>query len=76
MCIRDRACLDYAFSVLHAPRIIADIRPENTASRRVAAHLGMQEEGIFDKFYYGKHMPHIIYAAYAPDSHDAKDMVF
>lgn len=57
-----QACLNYAFSVLHAPRVIADIRPENTASRRVAARLGMQEEGVFDKFYYGKHMPHIIYA--------------
>ena len=71
-----QACLNYAFSVLHAPRVIADIRPENTASRRVAARLGMQEEGVFDKFYYGKHMPHIIYAAYPPDSHDAKDTAF
>lgn len=71
-----QACLDYAFSVLHAPRVIADIRPENTASRRVAARLGMQEEGVFDKFYYGKHMPHIIYAAYPPDSHDAAQAAF
>ena len=71
-----QACLNYAFSVLHAPRVIADIRPENTASRRVAARLGMQEEGVFDKFYYGMHMPHIIYAAYPPDSHDAKDTAF
>ena len=61
-----KACLSYAFSKLHAHRVIADIRPENAASRRVAERLGMKAEGVFDKFYYGKHMPHIIYAAYPP----------
>lgn len=58
------ACLVHAFRVLKATRVIADIRPENIASRNVAKRLGMKEEGVFDKFYYGKHMPHIIYAAY------------
>ena len=61
-----KACLSYAFSKLHAHRVIAYIRPENAASRRVAERLGMKAEGVFDKFYYGKHMPHIIYAAYPP----------
>lgn len=36
------ACRDYAREVLQAPRLVALIHPENTASRRVAEKIGMQ----------------------------------
>lgn len=61
-----RASLDYAFRELGVQKVIAEIRPENTASRRVAERLGMKEEGRFVKQYRGKAMPHLIYAAYHP----------
>ena len=57
-----RACMEYAFTALHAPRVVAVIRPENVASRRVARSLGMCEAGSFVKHYRGVDMPHLIYA--------------
>jgi ribosomal-protein-alanine N-acetyltransferase len=39
------ACRDYAFSKLNKPRVIALIRPENTASQGVARNLGMEVVG-------------------------------
>jgi RimJ/RimL family protein N-acetyltransferase len=39
-----RAVLTYAFAELHLPRIMSMIRPENTASIRVAEKLGEQLE--------------------------------
>ena len=57
-----KACMDYAFSVLGAERVICDIRPSNTASIRVAERLGMRQEGEFVKHYNGKDMLHRIYA--------------
>ena len=39
----------------------ADIRPENLASIRVAQALGMEPEGLFDKWYRGRPLPHRIY---------------
>lgn len=59
-----RACIRYAFQTLHAERVIAEIRPDNLASRQVAERLGMQVEGEFIKHYQGKAMPHLIYALY------------
>lgn len=56
------ACQQYAFEELHAEQVIAQIRPENTASRRVAERLGMTVTGQFVKTYRGKDMPHLIYA--------------
>jgi RimJ/RimL family protein N-acetyltransferase len=35
-----RAAIDYAFNVLHADEVISLIRPENTASIKVAERLG------------------------------------
>lgn len=55
------ACVDYAFDQLNACEVIAEIRPENSASRRVAERLGMTERENFVKIYKGKEMPHIIY---------------
>lgn len=39
-----RACIDYAFEQLSHPRVISMIRPENTASRRVAEKNGLRYE--------------------------------
>ena len=45
-----------------ARRVIAEIRPENRRSRRVAERLGMQVTGEFVKRYHGKDMLHLIYS--------------
>ena len=55
------ACVDYAFDQLDADEVIAEIRPENSASRRVAERLGMTARESFVKIYKGKEMPHLIY---------------
>ncbi|WP_278550565.1 GNAT family N-acetyltransferase [Cloacibacillus evryensis] len=57
-----RASLACAFERLGAERVIAVIRPENSASRGVAKRLGMEIEGRFIRHYRGKEMPHLIYA--------------
>ncbi len=54
--------LDYAFGILGAARVIADIRPENTPSRQVAARLGMAVIGQHIKYVNGKEMLHLVYA--------------
>lgn len=56
------ACIKYIFSHFDAKRVIADIRPSNFASRRVAEKLGMKEVGQCIKYYRGKAMPHLIYS--------------
>lgn len=56
-----QACLDYAFNTLGVQEVIAEIRPENKKSRRVAERLGMKACGSFVKTYKGKEMPHMIY---------------
>lgn len=57
-----RGWLEYAFSVLGAKRIIAEIRPENTGSRRVVERLDMGVTGEYLKHYNGQAMPHLIYS--------------
>lgn len=61
-----RACVDYAFRQLAANRVIADIRPENHPSRRVAERLGMRVIGEYVKQVYGKPMLHLIYEKSTP----------
>lgn len=61
------AFLEYAFSVLKAAAVIADIRPENAASRHVAERLGMQVVGRHVKHHNGEKMPHLIYSVSAGD---------
>lgn len=56
-----RACIDHAFQVLGETRVIADIRPENTASVTVALRLGMVKTGSFVKHYNGIDMVHDVY---------------
>jgi RimJ/RimL family protein N-acetyltransferase len=56
------ACIDYAFNVLHLSEITAQIRPENTASRKVAERLGMSVNKQFVRRYKNKDMLHFLYA--------------
>ena len=44
-----RGCLEHAFRQRKAGRVIADIRPENASSLRVAARLGMIRAGRYEK---------------------------
>ena len=60
------ACVNYAFDSLSADEVIAEIRPENKKSRRVAERLGMAISGSFVKTYKGKEMPHLIYILKKP----------
>jgi len=59
-----RKCIDYAFNHINTDKIIAQIRPENISSRKVAEKLGMKIEGEYIKHYLGKDMPHLIYSLY------------
>ncbi|HEU5327768.1 MAG TPA: GNAT family N-acetyltransferase [Thermomicrobiales bacterium] len=61
------ACLDYAFTTLGQPRVIAPIRPENTPSRAVAARLGLREGPA--TFYAG--FTHLIFAITQAEQHSA-----
>ena len=55
------ACKTYAFDRLHPPLLTAQISPGNSASRKVAAKLGMSELEQINRVYRGKTMPHILY---------------
>ena len=69
------ACRDYAFSILHAPDLYAQIRPENLPSCKVAERIGMSVAGQFVKTYRGKQMPHLIYRCPAPHAPEADSSV-
>jgi RimJ/RimL family protein N-acetyltransferase len=53
-----RALIEYAFTELRVPRVVAQVEPANTASRHVLAKLGMVERG--ERTAYGR--PHLLYA--------------
>jgi RimJ/RimL family protein N-acetyltransferase len=53
-----RACMDYAFDQLGAPRVISMIRPENLNSRRVAEKNGL----VCEKVIFWRNYDHCIYA--------------
>lgn len=55
-----KALLGYAFES-GATDVVATIRPENHASRKLAERLGMSQNGSFIKVYHGKQMEHFIY---------------
>lgn len=57
-----KACINYAFDILKAEKVIAEIRPENIKSCEVAERAGMTVEGEFIKIYKGESMKHIIYS--------------
>lgn len=56
-----KAMIDYAFTVLKKDKVIATIRPENTASVAVAERLGMVKTGELIKQYNGKDMVHFMF---------------
>lgn len=60
------ACLDEAFNRRNAGRVIADIRPLNTSSIRVAERLGMIAAGEYGKRVGEKIMPHRLYYIRSP----------
>jgi [ribosomal protein S5]-alanine N-acetyltransferase len=56
-----QALVEYAFTVLRVPRVVAQVEPANTASRHVLAKLGMTERE--QRMAYGR--PHLLYAVEA-----------
>ena len=56
-----KALINYAVSCLNCAYVVADIRPENQSSRRVAERLSMKCTGEFIKHYHGRYMKHLIY---------------
>jgi RimJ/RimL family protein N-acetyltransferase len=56
-----RVCVDIAFNHFGIEKLQASIRPENTASVKLAEKLGMRKIGEYIKTYQGKEMPHDIY---------------
>lgn len=56
------ACVGYAAGVLHSGEVTAQIRPENTPSRKVAEKLGMHVKKQFVRRYKEKDMPHLLYS--------------
>jgi RimJ/RimL family protein N-acetyltransferase len=57
-----RALIEHAFTVLDAPRVVAQVEPGNLASRHVLEKLGMDEREV--RMAYGR--PHLLYAIDAP----------
>ena len=62
-----RACVQYAFDRLDAGRVVALIRPDNTASLGVAAACGMKPVGQMVRRYRGRDLPHLIWAVDKPN---------
>ena len=63
-----RECLDFAFRRRNAGRVIADIRPENESSLRVAARLGMLRAGRYEKPVGGGVMVHDLFYIRDPEA--------
>ena len=59
-------CIKYGFDQLNAPSIIADIRPNNIPSVKLAMSIGMKEEDTIIKHYRGQEMPHTVYRIKRP----------
>lgn len=57
-----KASLNYAFDVLGAKEVIAEIRPNNTGSLKLAKKLGMKEVSQFNKKFKGRDILHLIYS--------------
>jgi [ribosomal protein S5]-alanine N-acetyltransferase len=56
-----RALVEYAFTVLRVPRVVAQVEPANAASRHVLAKLGMSEREM--RTAYGRR--HLLYTVEA-----------
>jgi ribosomal-protein-alanine N-acetyltransferase len=61
--------VDHCFGPVGLHRIEADVRPENTASRRVVEKLGFREEGLHRRYLHidGDYRDHVVYALLAED---------
>lgn len=57
-----RECLRYASADLGLAEVYCSIRPQNTASIRVALALGMKQCGSHTVIYRGKEMPHLLFS--------------
>ena len=57
-----KACIEYLYG-LGYQRVVAEIRPENISSVKVAAALGMVQQGTLLKNYQGKKLVHALYYA-------------
>lgn len=56
-----KASMDYAFSNLNADAVIAQIRPNNLSSRKIAEKLNMKVQSEYVKHYNNMDMTHLIY---------------
>lgn len=56
-----RAAVDFAFEELGCKAIIAQIKPDNLTSIKVAHKLGMLQTGSFIKHYRGEDLLHLIF---------------
>lgn len=65
-----KACIKYSFDILKANKVIAEIRPENINSCRVAERVGMKIEGEFVKIYNNESMLHLIYSILKEDRNE------
>ncbi len=61
--------VDHSFGMGGLHRVAADIRPENTASRRVVEKLGFREEGLHRRLLHidGAYRDHLTFAVTAED---------
>lgn len=61
---------DHCFQVLGLHRVEVNVRPENTASRRVAEKLGLREEGLRERLLHidGAWCDHLSYAITAEEA--------
>ena len=55
------AARDYAFEVLNAPFVCAQVRDNNIPSQKVAQRIGFKQVGEIVKHYRGFVLPHIVY---------------
>lgn len=70
-----KASIDYAFNKLNAKEVIAQIRPSNNSSRKVASRLNMIEVDKYIKIYDNKEMEHLIYSIKREDYLRLKELV-
>lgn len=56
-----QAAVDYAFRELDCQQVIAQIKPDNFSSIKVAQRLGMHQTGSFIKHYRGEDLLHLIF---------------
>lgn len=56
-----KASVDYAFNNLNAKVVIAQIRPDNLSSRKIAEKLNMKIQSEYLKHYNNTDIPHLIY---------------